>query len=384
MPTEYSYDLLEELDSIAKIHTLKRDDIDDIMHEFSKRIVYALKIERLSAWLFDAEKSAMFSIGEFDIRTSQFRKNSVLPYSDYKKYFENLFSNKIITSKNVLEDERLSELKNSYSIPNDVISLMDIPLRMGGELIGVLCFEKTGLKERDFSNEDQFFALSISNVLSSMLEARKRRAIQNELDKEIAQKELFLREIKHRIKNNLSVVYSLVRLQSERSLDDYHRDLFLDCNNRIESIATMYDLISNTENIQIINFNHYISTLINKIQDTFKSQFEFVEVDYSIPNIDLKVDLAVNLSLIINEVITNSYKHAFENRSDGKIVIKITLKEEIMTIVIADDGKGFGKMQIRDSLGMGIIDGLIEQINGDYSYSGENGSQFNLSFNINC
>ena len=384
MPTEYSYNLFEELDSISKIHTLKRDGIDDIMNEFSKRIVRALKIERLSAWLFDAEKSAMLSIGEFDIRTSEFRKNSVLPYSDYKKYIENLFSNKIITSKNVLEDERLSELKNSYSIPNDVISLMDIPMRMEGEIIGVLCFEKTGLKERDFSNEDQFFALSISSVLSSTLEARKRRVIQHQLDKELAQKELFLREIKHRIKNNLSVVSSLLRLQSERSLDDYHRELFLDCNNRIESISTMYDLISNTEKIQIINFNHYISTLINKIQDTFKSQFECVEVDYSIPNIDLKVDLAVNLALIINEVITNSYKHAFENRSDGKIVIKITLKEEIMTIVIADDGKGFVKMQISDSLGMGIIDGLIEQINGDYSYSGKNGSQFNLSFNINC
>ncbi|MEJ6584230.1 MAG: histidine kinase dimerization/phosphoacceptor domain -containing protein [Crocinitomicaceae bacterium] len=384
MPTEYSYNLFEELDSISKIHTLKRDGIDDIMDEFSKRIVRALKIERLSAWLFDAEKSAMFSIGEFDIRTSEFRKNSVLPYSDYKKYIENLFSNKIITSKNVLEDERLSELKNSYSIPNDVISLMDIPMRMEGEIIGVLCFEKTGLKERDFSNEDQFFALSISSVLSSTLEARKRRVIQHQLDKELAQKELFLREIKHRIKNNLSVVSSLLRLQSERSLDDYHRELFLDCNNRIESISTIYDLISKTEKIQIINFNHYISTLINKIQDTFKSQFECVEVDYSIPNIDLKVDLAVNLALIINEVITNSYKHAFENRSDGKIVIKITLKEEIMTIVITDDGKGFVKMQISDSLGMGIIDGLIEQINGDYSYSGENGSQFNLSFNINC
>lgn len=384
MPTEYSYNLFEELDSISKIHTLKRDGIDDIMNEFSKRIVRALKIERLSAWLFDAEKSAMLSIGEFDIRTSEFRKNSVLPYSDYKKYIENLFSNKIITSKNVLEDERLSELKNSYSIPNDVISLMDIPMRMEGEIIGVLCFEKTGLKERDFSNEDQFFALSISSVLSSTLEARKRRVIQHQLDKELAQKELFLNEIKHRIKNNLSVVSSLLRLQSERSLDDYHRELFLDCNNRIESISTMYDLISNTEKIQIINLNHYISTLINKIQDTFKSQFECVEVDYSIPNIDLKVDLAVNLALIINEVITNSYKHAFENRSDGKIVIKITLKEEIMTIVITDDGKGFVKMQISDSLGMGIIDGLIEQINGDYSYSGENGSQFNLSFNINC
>ena len=383
MQKEHSFDLLEELDSISKIHTLKRDDIDDIMHEFSRRIVCALKIERISAWLFDAGKSAMYSIGEYDHRTAAFAKDSILPYSDYKTYIENLFSNKIIIAKNVRTDERLAELTDSYSIPNNVISLMDIPMRMEGELIGVVCFEKTGTDERVFSNEDQFFAMCISNVFSSTLEARKRRAIQHELDKQLAQKELFLREIKHRIKNNLSVVSGLVRLQSERALDEYHRELFLDCNSRIESIATMYDLIYNTENIQIVNFNHYISTLISKIENAYKSQFPYVEVNYNIPNIDIKVDLAVNVSLIINEAITNSYKHAFKNESIGKINVKITCKNEAMNISITDDGKGFGKMQIRDSLGMGIIEGLVEQINGDYSYLGENGSQFNLSFNIN-
>src|SRR5690606_27003642 len=134
-----------------------------------------------------------------------FSKDSVLPYSEYKIYTENLFTNKIITSKNVLNDERLIELKETYSIPNNVISLMDIPLRMEGEIIGVLCFEKTGEKEREFSKTDQFFALSISNVFTSTLEARKRRTIQHALDNELVQKELYLKEIKHRIKNNLSV-----------------------------------------------------------------------------------------------------------------------------------------------------------------------------------
>jgi len=382
MQKDRTFDLLEELDSISKIHALKRNDIDDIMNEFSKRIVSALKIDRISAWLFDSEKSAMYSIGEYDERTSKFSKGTVLPYAGNKIYIENLFANKIIISPNVLDDHRLIELKETYSIPNNVISLMDIPMRMEGEIIGVVCFEKTGSIEHTFSSEDQFFALCISNVFSSTLEARKRRAIQYELDKELAQKELFLREIKHRIKNNLSVVSGLIRLQSERSTDDYHRDLFLDCNNRIESIATMYDLIYNTENIEMVNFNHYISTLIAKTRDAYKSQFESVKVESSIPNIELKVDLAVNLSLIINEVITNSYKHAFDNGAKGKIDIKVTCNDFKMDIIITDNGKGFGNMEIRDSFGMGIIDGLIEQINGVYLYSGGNGSRFELSFDL--
>ena len=380
MPKEFSFDLLQELDSISKIHTLKRDDIGDIMHEFSKRIVCALKIERISAWLFDSEKSAMYSIGEYDLRTSSFSKDSVLAYSDYKKYIENLFNNEIIIANNVLTDERLTELKTNYSVPNNVISLMDVPMRMEGEIIGVVCFEKTGAQERIFTHEDQFFALCISNVFSSTLEARKRRAVQFRLNQELAQKELFLKEIKHRIKNNLSVVSGLVRLQSERSLDNYHRELFLDCSNRIESIATMYDVIKNTENIQEVNFKQYIISLITKIEETYK--YQLVKVNYSIPNIELKVDLAVNISLIINEVITNSYKHAFDIDSNAKIEIKITAKNNTMTILITDNGRGFGTMQIRDSLGMGIIEGLVQQINGQYTYNGENGSHFQLSFNL--
>lgn len=383
MAKEGSFDLLEELDSISRIHTLQRDDIDDIMHEFSKRIVCALKIERISAWLFDAEKSAMYSIGEYDHRNKSFTNNSVLPFSEYKTYIENLFCNKIILANNVLTDPRLSELKDNYSIPNGLISLMDIPMRMEGEIIGVVCFEKTGSIEREFSNEDQFFALCISNVFSSTLEARKRRATQHKLDKELAQKELFLREIKHRIKNNLSVVSGLVRLQSERALDAFHRELFIDCNHRIDSIATMYDLIYTTENIQIVNFHHYITTLISKIEESNKVQNQLMKVNHSIPMIDLKVDLAVNVSLIVNEVLTNCYKHAFDNGEKGIIDIEMRCDHETMRIQITDNGKGFGEMQIRESLGMSIVDGLVEQINGTYSYSGTDGGNFQLQFDIN-
>lgn len=378
MPINFQIDLLEELDSLSRIHTLKRGDIDDIMNEFSKRIVYALKIERTSAWLFNSEKSAMCSIGEYDKRTDTFTKNTFLPYSDYKTYTENLFTNKIIIAPNVFEDPRLIELRETYSKPNNVISLMDIPLRIEGEIIGVLCFEKTGDVQREFSVEDQFFALSISNVFASLLEARQRRVIQHQLDKELAQKELYLREIKHRIKNNLSVVSGLIRLQSERAQDDFHRELFLDCNNRIESIATMYDLIHNTENIQVINLKHYVSTLISKIKDSFAGQYDQIQISQKLPNINVKVDLAVNIALIINEVITNSYKHAFSKHQKGKIDIKITYSENILEVYISDNGIGFYEQKVEDSFGMGIIDGLVQQINGKYTYDGSNGSNFTM------
>ena len=382
MPHNFKVDLLAELDSISKIHTLKRDDIEEIMLVFSKRIVAALQIERMSVWLFNSDQSEMNSIGEFDKRTNTFKKDTILFYNEYKKYINLLFSNEIIIATNVFLDERLNELNDSYFTPNNVISLLDIPLRMEGEIIGVMCFEKTGDKEYEFSTQDQFFALCISNVFSSLLEARKRRVVQHELDKEIAQKELLLKEMKHRIKNNLSVVSGLVRLQSERALDDYHKELLLDCNIRIESISTMYDLIYNTENVNTVNLNHYISTLITKIKGAFDTHSKTIAIKHKIPDIEIKVDLAVNLSLIINEVITNSYKHAFQNVSEPKIDINITNPSGKLEINITDNGKGFGVMEIRDSFGMGIIEGLADQINATYSYEGKNGSSFSLTLTL--
>lgn len=378
----YTVDLLQELDSLSKIHTLHRPDIDEIMHEFSKRIVVPLKIERISAWLFNAEKSVMVSIGEYDARTSEFSKNSTLPYAEYRKYIDHLHDNKILISPNVLTDSRLEELAIPYSKPNGIISLMDIPLRMHGELIGVLCFEKTGTIERVFTDEDQFFALSISNVFSSVLEARKRRILQSKLDKELEQRELLLKELKHRIKNNLSVVSSLIRLQSERSKDEFHRGLFLDCNNRVESISSIYDLIYKTDNIQVVNFEHYIAAIIEKTKDYFQTQFGFIEVHYTLPNFQIDFDKAVPIALIINEVVTNSYKHAFIKKEKGEIRVTAILDENMLTITVHDDGIGFSELPTNDSLGMSIIDGLVSQINGNYSYTGEDGSTFKMSLSL--
>lgn len=382
MSANYTVDLLEELDSISKIHTLHRPDIDGIMHEFSKRIVIPLKIERISAWLFNAEKSAMISIGEYDTRTTDFQKNSSLPYASYRKYIDHLHENKILISSNVLTDPRLDELVVPYSIPNGVISLMDIPLRMHGELIGVLCFEKTGNTERVFTDKDQFFALSISNVFSSVLEARKRRILQIKLDKELEQRELLLKELKHRIKNNLSVVSSLIRLQSERSKDAFHRELFLDCNNRVESISSIYDLIYKTDNIQDVDFEHYISAIIEKIKDYFKTQFGFIEVHYTLPNFQIDFDMAIPIALIINEVVTNAYKHAFIKKDKGEIHITATIENNELIMTVYDDGIGFTQLPLNDSLGMSIVDGLVSQINGTYSYIGEDGSTFKMRVSI--
>lgn len=189
--------MLQELDSISKIHPLKRDDIDAMMVEFAQRITAALHIERLSVWLFNDSRTAIVSIGEYNLPGKKFNKGRELFKKKYPTYFTAISENRILLIKNVYTDFLSKELNEDYSRPQGIISLMDVPLRIGGELVGVICFEKTGKREWDFSDSDQTFALSVSNIVASSLEARQRRALQVLLDQQLKEKALLLKEIHH-------------------------------------------------------------------------------------------------------------------------------------------------------------------------------------------
>src|SRR5688572_14777509 len=190
-----SINLLQELDSISKIHTLTRNDIDAMMIEFAHRITIALKIERMSAWIFNEGKTAVVSIGEYELPQKKFNKGRELLKKKYPVYFSAIAENRILIVDNVYSSEITRELSEDYNRPLGIISLMDIPLRICGELVGVMCFEKLGTTDKVFSHSDQAFALSVSNVFASNLEARQRRALQIRLDQELREKALLLKEI---------------------------------------------------------------------------------------------------------------------------------------------------------------------------------------------
>lgn len=223
------------------------------MLEFAKRITTVLKIERTNVWLFNEQKDAIISIGEYDTRTKQFSKNSIIHQQNCPNYFKAINRNKIITIKNVLEHPYTNEFNNTYSIPNEVISLMDIPLRISGELIGVFCFEKTGKIERVFTEEDQTFAMSLAIVVASNLEARHRRVAQQQLELALKEKELLIKEINHRVKNNLSILISLLRLAKNQQKNAKVPEVLTEFEQRVMAMLKIHDLLHHTHNYTIRN-----------------------------------------------------------------------------------------------------------------------------------
>jgi len=380
MPTQ-NIDLLKEINSISKIHTLKRDDIDTMMVEFASRITYTLHIEKLSVWLLSSSDDNIVSMGEYDRITKEFKKGSILNKSKCPNYFNSISDNEILIVPNVYESEATKELSDSYFSPDNIISLMGIPLRIEGKLVGIMCFEKIGDEPRIFSEKDKLFALSVSLVFASNLEARQRRAVQHLLDDELKEKDVLIKEINHRVKNNLSVVVSLLNMQLSKAKDTFHKKLFEECQSKVEAIASIHRITQNAENFGLVNIQDFVERLTQDLLEFHASEEREILISQEIDSISITIDQAVPLALIINEVITNAYKHAFPENRDGLVTVKIKSIDGKVNTVISDNGIGFNFENIQSgSIGIDIIDGLCEQLDGEMKYDNSNGTTFTMSF----
>ena len=373
-------DLLDEINSISKIHTLKRDDIDLIMREFAERITRSLRIERMSVWLLNSDETAIISMGEYDTRTDSFKKESILTIEDAPNYFIEIAKNEILYVEDVTTSSITSGMNETYNIPNQIKSLLDIPLRLDGKLLGVMCFENTGEVVKSFSEKERFFAMAISLVFTSNLEARARRALQHVLDQELAEKETLLKEIHHRVKNNLAVVASLINMQSEKARDAYHQNLLSECSNKIRSIADIHDMVYQNNSLSAISTKSYFEKLLAGIESFYSNGDSNIEQKRTIDDFNLSIEKMIPLGLIVNEVITNAYKHAFADHKLGQIIFDLKHNADSIILTIRDNGVGLTKgAEFEQKLGMEIISDLAEQLDARYSYEGDAGTIFRLT-----
>lgn len=383
MPNK-DFHLLEELDNISKMHFLDDADIDQVILDFSKGILPSLNIERLNIWLFDQDKTSLVSIGEYDSRSKKFKKNSVLEQVIFPVYFEGLKQNKLIIAEDIYTHPLTKEFNEVYSKPNDIHSLLDIPLRVSGKLVGVICFEKTGCKKY-FSLNEQSFCFSISYVLSSILENRHRLVTQIKLENALKEKEMLMNELNHRVKNNFSILISLLRLSKNKVKTQEAQDLLSEYEQRIFSMLKIYDLLNNSKNFSGINVADYIKGLVNEFCVSYPQFNHCINLKVDDHHYELPSKTIVNIGLIVSEILLNSIKHAAQKTSDYNLLIELKeIEPNKIYIKIGDNGPGFDfeKESQKDSLGLQLISGLAESIDmeGTYPTTGNAYYRFALTF----
>lgn len=203
---------------------------------------------------------------------------------------------------------------------------------------------------------------------------------QKELEKLLNEKNTLLSETHHRVKNNLAVISGLFDLQLMYDKDPRLKELLSNSKNRIKSMSLIHESLYHQSNVSKIDLRTYIEDLVNEIAKTQSSSVP-VQLQFDLDEVYLDLSQSIPCGLIINEVVSNCFKHAFEN-SDNP-VIKVSLKlEHGIKLVIKDNGSGIDLANSEDinSLGMTLIDAFTRQLEGDFSYRIENGTEFSLNF----
>jgi transcriptional regulator with GAF, ATPase, and Fis domain len=180
-------------------------------------------------------------------------------------YFSHLKSDNILVINKTSENEITTELKDSYCAEFNIVSMMDVPLRIEGKMVGVLCFEQT-IIPKELTNEEQRFAISVSQIISLAIETRQRRRIQTKLENELREKNLLIKKSHHRIKNNFSILISLLRLRANTPTNQTSKEILEDCINRIFSIMKVHEQLYKTQGFAVVQLEPYLKELSREIQ----------------------------------------------------------------------------------------------------------------------
>jgi PAS domain S-box-containing protein len=207
----------------------------------------------------------------------------------------------------------------------------------------------------------------------------KRRQMEVKLKNSVKEKEMLLKEIHHRVKNNLMVISSLLNLQSQYIKDKEALNIFKESQSRARSMALIHELLYKSTDLKRINFGDYIRTLSSELLRTYSTGN--ILLNLFVEDLMLDINTTVPLGLIVNELVSNSLKHAFPQGQEGNIVINFHKSKEKYILIVKDDGVGFPEevdYKNSDTLGLQIVNSLTGQIDGVISLEKGKGTKFTL------
>ena len=221
------------------------------------------------------------------------------------------------------------------------------------------------------------------------VELAERRRIEAQISASLAEKEVLLKEIHHRVKNNLQVISSLLDLQANNIADARTVEMFRDSQNRVTSMGLIHERLYQASDLSRIDFSEYIEELAKNLFYSYSGDADEIEISTSADEIFLDVDTGIPCGLIINELVSNCLKYAFPADRGGRI--EIELKKEAdnqLLLVVRDDGVGLPEgMDFRTtkSLGLKLVSTLVRQLKGKLQLSNDgNGAEFKISFPANA
>jgi two-component sensor histidine kinase len=241
------------------------------------------------------------------------------------------------------------------------------------------------ITERKRGDREREDLLGQLRKLNSELEERV-GARTSELSATLREREVLLQEVHHRVKNNLQVISSIIRMQVRQLDDPSSRDALEECQTRVQAIALIHEKLYQSKDYSRVPFSEYAKSLAANVFSATGVSPTGVVLDLQMEELSLAVDKAIPCGLILNELITNALKHAFPDSRRGTVRVKLRrVDDRAILLSVADDGVGLSEsfeIEKSDSLGMQLVSTLIEQLDGRLEISGAGGTTFSVTFPV--
>jgi two-component sensor histidine kinase len=232
---------------------------------------------------------------------------------------------------------------------------------------------------------------AVINILEDLaierdrLEATKAEVVRSEqtVRSSLREKEVLLKEIHHRVKNNLQVISSLLSLQARYLVDPAARDIFSESQNRVQSIALVHEKLYQSAALSHVDFGVYVTTLIENLFHTFDAAERGIELETDLGGARLTIDLAIPCGLVVNELLTNALKHAFPDGRGGTITVRMSQTDTETELAVAADGVGVPDAmdpRYTGSVGLVVLYTFAEQIEAEVEVVRRPGTTFRLRF----
>jgi two-component sensor histidine kinase/PAS domain-containing protein len=265
-----------------------------------------------------------------------------------------------------------------------------LPMISDEDVIGILAVWGPDLQEDDLAALSVFANQVATAIRSSFLyhqaqhEIKVRTQTEALIQETLSEKEVLLKEIHHRVKNNLQVISSMLNLQINQSSSPSSIEILRESQNRVRAMALIHEKLYQSNDLAHIDFKAYLQNLVSTLTQTYRTDFRKVQVQVVGNVMTLDIDRAIPCGLIVNELVSNSFKYAFSDGRTGQVRVECNVNSGgVYHLSVSDNGPGLPAdfdHQTSPSLGLKLVNSLVEQIEGRMQVDSKHGARFDITF----
>ena len=303
-----------------------------------------------------------------------FDKNGTIQFINHTR--SNTTVEKVIGTSiyNFIPIESIDEVKQKIekAFKNKISNTYELPIKHSD---GTIVWYSTNFGPVFSGNEVSALTIIIRDIT-------ERKQDEEKIKQSLKEKEVLLKEVHHRVKNNLQIIISILNLQYANIKDKKTLELLRDVRSRIKAMSFIHELLYQASDFSNINFSEYLTSITTNLVYSY-SPNKTVDLKLDIDNVSLDLDRAIPCGLIVNELLTNALKYAFYEGKNDELSISLKESDGLITLIISDNGKGFPATidyKKTESLGMQLVITLVEQLSGTISLDNSNGVKYTIKF----